>query len=333
MSEAAAEDLSIEEELEFEELLEEDEEGGAADEGEGEGEDADPAKAKAPPAAPAQQKPEKDPLAEVEARNRELQGWAAKMRHENRGLQERLEKGEKRMERILSAIAKAQGVDPEAIDRDPEEAGPDPDEDIVGAIAHKVKAEVLGPLQERFNAEEQDRETKERIEGVKSYHERDIAAFEQQYPDYDDAERFVIERTADDIRRGLRAMHPRAPESWIEAEVQGRILDTVARHQLQFAMDGASLAEHVYRMAVENGYQPGGGKAPARKPTKAEDLKRRRAAAGTSLAAVSGSPGVGGKSLARLADMDDDEFDAAVEKLESGGKSWEKIAAAVAGGA
>lgn len=331
--EAAAQEPTVEEELEVAEFLEDDEEGEEGldlddlEEGDDEGEEG-PSGEEAPP-----EEPEPSPeLQALQEQNENLKGWAGRMRHENRALQERQERFEERYTRLLEALAKAQGVSVEDLETPPEEKIPDEDEDFAGHVEGRVRKSVQDELQkfyDQIQGRDAQKEVGERIDQVRQYHEADIARFEQQHPDYDDAEAFVLEATQEDLRKAIRRQHPRAPQDQVEQAVQAQLMDIVARHQLQFAMDGASLAEYVYQQALEGGYQPNGQQPTAKKkPARggsADDLRERRKKAGTSLAAVSGSPG-GGKGLERLLDMDDDEYAAAMDKIEKSGKDFEHVA-------
>lgn len=334
MTEAAADqELTLEDELEFEEILDEDDEP-EVDDGEDEPDDEPEGRAPAKPAAQPERSPElEEALLHVENANR----FAGAMRRENKTLQDRIERGEQRMARLLEALAEKQGINVADLDTPPEEKIPDPDEDIAGHIVAKVRREIAGltgKLEDQKAQEKAQAEIDTRIGQVKSFHEADVSRFEQEHPDYDAAETFVLEQTYATQEAAIRAAHPRAPKAWVEQRAQAALMDIVARHQLQFAADGASLAEYVYQRAIEGGYQPGNGNGrptPAKKPRAggAADLKDRRQRAGTSLAAVSGSPATGGKRIEQLADMEDDEFAELMDGIEgkSGSDGWKRVTA------
>lgn len=336
-------DMTVEEELEQLEAAEEEEDGTEPTEEESEEEPAGEE-----PEPEEEEEPEDPAIVELREQNRNLQGWAGQMRHQNKTLAEENEKLQARFGKILDALAEKEGIDvAELMGEQPaEEPIPDPDEDVTGHIVGSVR-KALGEFKEELQTKEQQREQQAKLQQftaeVKDYHEADAAAFAEEHPDYEAAERAMTDYVYNEQVRALSLRFPdgRVPVQDAQGQVaemvdvetaaQRGVINLVADLQVKYALAGKSLAQATYERAQELGLL-GEGSEPEEQPQKprtaAQKLKAKKKKAGKSLAAASGGSAAKGGSLKNILDMNDDEFDEAIE-----GQNWRKIVKTVAGGA
>lgn len=288
------------------------------------------------PPAPAQRSAQ-----EYEDHIRNLNGALGKYRGEMKRLRDHYEgelsRREQRVEKILAAVAAAQGVD--VADLVGEEGGqapqvPDAAVDPAGHIVGKV-GELLRPVQQKVEQLEARREQEElaaHIGEVKQYHESDTARFEAEHPDYDEAERFVAEALHGQLRQSFAFSRPDLGDEDLDALASQALTELAARVQVSYAAQRKSLAAQVYQQAQALGWRPRGAAAPQaarrgggrRGPA---DSLRERMQGGASLAGLRGRPRAGLDVKALLSDdLSDDEFDAMVA-----GADWQRLAEAVAG--
>lgn len=327
-------DLSQEIE-EIESAIEADEE----DEPEHDDAPAAPAPAKAGAGAPkkaAEPEPEPDwkaEAAQLAEKNRQLQGWAATQRRQAAAQEERQARIEARQEKLLAALAKAQGVDVAELDGEPVEKIPSPDEDVVGHILGNVRKELAGIKEELSGreAEKAQREALQRgVQEVGSYHVADVERFVAEHPDYPEAEDWLVQQVYAAEAKNLSFQRPDLTDEDVAQLASLSVTNKIADLQVKYAMGGKSLAAAAYQMAQERGWKPqgaavgknGNGKPPKGSP--AHRLRETRERAGTSLAATGGSPRAT-MTMDKLLDLDDDEFAEAVE-----GKDFKKLAAQLA---
>lgn len=240
-----------------------------------------------------------------------------------------------RFERLMSAIAKEQGIDPkEILYPDAPKPVPSPAEDGIGHIVGSVR-ELLTPLQQQVQAllaAEAERAVEAQVGELEAYVENDLAAVTAQVPDYDHAEQYLIQHLYQSGSAQLAQMHP----DWDEDEIHERTVAGLHRVALdlkqKYARSGQSLAAAIYNRALQQGYQPQQPGEPRRAPggKRTDALKRSLSQSGPGAGAGKPASPRKGSVLTRVLDreaMSDDEFD----ELTSKPGAWKKLAAETAG--
>lgn len=287
--------------------------------------------------APAEEakKPEQpEELVAALRKNDQLQGWAAKMRHQNEALQRNQQRLEARQEKLLAALAEATGIDPKTIDPDAQVDEPEPDkgDDPAGYIVHHLRKQLSGVTEELGKAKTeaaQQQVIRDTAERIRTFHEQDAARFGQEHPDYDQAEQFIFDLVVEAEAQQLSFQNPDADPQLVQQEAHRQAVQRALALQVAYARAGKSLVQATYERALELGFEANGQAAATPKPAPqkrgpADTMRERRKKAGRPLsAAPSGSSAKGGRgvaSLEALAALDDEDFEAAVE-----GKDFNKL--------
>lgn len=175
----------------------------------------------------------------------------------------------------------------------------------------------------------EQREFRERAESIAEIGRRHSEAFAKEKPDYFDAQ----DGDGKPVKGAYNYLREKAIERIAEQHPEATIAQinqAVDLHELSMISEcrdrGVNAASEVYRLAIEQGYTPrqaaAAAKAEAAKPTEAERIAAlEKAQAGAkSLSATPGGGGASQMTLEALADLPDDEFEAAT----AGGK-WERL--------
>jgi hypothetical protein len=264
-----------------------------------------------------------------------LRADRAKMRELKRELRERAAVDEfraQRWEKILTGIAQSQGLDPKALLDEGPPRPPSPDEDPIGHLKGEF-GQMLAPVQQmvqQIAADAQERAVADQVKAIEEYHESDARAFEQQAPDYNDAEVYLQQHLFNAAVARLEHEHP----EWDEEEVQQYAYDGLQRFaahlQHQYALRGESLAARVYHQAQQFGYRPRGTEEPRKAPGGQRTARLKRQIANSAGAAASKPASRSTNVLEKMLTpglMDDDEFD----ELTSKPGNWKKLAAEAIG--
>jgi hypothetical protein len=185
----------------------------------------------------------------------------------------------------------------------------------VDPVAHfRVKTELLErrleqlsqPVQQMHQQTEADRQ----LQALQAHVSQQEMRFAKDTPDYIDA--------LDHVKRtsfmGIKAL------GYNDQQAMALMQQEFAKLSHRIAVSGGDVAEHVYQMALANGYTPKQAQQQAQnEQEKLQGLKKGTAAAKS----LGGSGGVGNKlSLAALADMPADEFSKTIGDDEAWRKLW-----------
>lgn len=192
---------------------------------------------------------------------------------------------------------------------EPEIPVPDFDLDPDAYTKHKLET-----IEQRLEREEQERnaqrESQKKDQQARQFldmYANSAREFAKETPDAGEAYKFAMEAMDNELKlRGI-----------VDPTERARVLEREEEQIVVRAFQqGANPAKRIYELAQARGYKPG-------KKTETEDDKLARLArtqdASTSLADSGGDGGNPPVTLARLAELDGDEFDKAFEKARSSG--------------
>lgn len=199
---------------------------------------------------------------------------------------------------IGAAEGPAQGKAP--VDTGP----PDAEKDPLGALAHALKK--IGDLETQLKEGTKQQSERDSAKAMMSAYQNDAARFMGEKPEFRDSYSYLIEGR----HKELEAM------GMDSAADRNRFIANEERQLVQQAFQSRkSPAQMLHNLAVARGFAAKAPAAPKQDMTqKIEQVARGQRSAGASLSGSGGSSGEG-LTAASLADMNEAEFAATVERL------------------
>jgi hypothetical protein len=187
----------------------------------------------------------------------------------------------------------------EQLNRQPQQAPPDPETDIFGHARHlDQQVRALHEQNQQFTQAQQVAQQRNQL--VQGY-QADAARLASEVPDFKDAYKFMVESR----QKELRAIGYKDPATIAQA-LQNDELSVVA----MAIQNGNSPAEAIYALAQARGYAPQKGQTAAEKLAVIE----KGQAANKSLSSTGGAAGEGEMTGEALLKMPLDEFEAWTKK-------------------